>query len=101
MLAYPNIFILPLFGNQFWIKEIPSNRFIDRILNLNQLTAELGNYNEYYSLFSLLRLDTNIFSKRKETLEMLLKGAICYEICMCKSDGIYNNISKLKELVIK
>lgn len=97
----PDIFILPSFDHEFSVKEIPKDRFVNRLLILNQLTAELGNYNEYAALLNLLKPDFKIWESRQQALTNIMDSARCYEIGMRKADGIERNIQSLKDFIHK
>ena len=97
----PYAFIIPLFSQDFFVKEIPKDKFINKILNLNHLTAELGNYNEYATLLNLLDSDFKIWQLREAALHNILEPAHCYEIGMRKSDGVEKNLQRLKDSILK
>ena len=50
--AKPDIAIIPSFGSSFSARKINKDEFTQKALNINQLTAELGNYNEYACLLN-------------------------------------------------
>jgi hypothetical protein len=99
--AAPKAFILPVFGDKFLIDELDKGNFADNLLNLNQLTQELGNYNEYAALLNLLGKSDDLSSKRPAVLNELLKGARCFKICMRKADGLRENCSRIKNVLIE
>ena len=99
--SHPDIAFIPLFGKEFQTKEVLPGQFVNKILNINQLTAELGNYNEYASLLSLLNPDFKIWDSRHDALLSLLGRTCCYEISMHKPDGVKANIEKLKNFIYK
>ncbi|MCM8774536.1 MAG: hypothetical protein NC820_07385 [Candidatus Omnitrophica bacterium] len=95
----PDIIILPLFGDTFCVKKIAKIEFIERLLNLNQLTAELGNYTEYFALFNLLVTGFRIWELRYNALQCALNSTDCFEMIVRKADGLEKNLKKLKEVV--
>jgi hypothetical protein len=95
----PSIIIIPCFNRTFFIRESSAAIFANRIMNINQLTAELGNYNEYASVMNMLVPEFNIWDKRREALSHILDSARCYEIGMPKTDGLANNLARVKEFI--
>jgi len=92
----PIIFIFPVFSNNFSINEVPSQACVNRLLYLNRLAQELGDYSEYASLLSLLKPERNRYQLRHDTLAALLENIKCYEINMRKSEGLKANVDKIK-----
>lgn len=97
----PRLFIFPIFSKEFSIDKISQDRCVSKILNLNQLTQELGNYTEYASLFNLLDPQSDIFQKRQKTLSNILSNANCYQLRMRKDDGVEANLERVKQFVVK
>ena len=97
--ACPKIFIFPVFSNSFSINEISKQIAANRLLYLNRLAQELGDYSEYASLLNLLRLERNRYESRQNTLTKLLDAAKCYEINMRKSDGLETNVGKIRQML--
>lgn len=99
--AKSSIFIIPVFASTFFIKELSVDEFANRVLNYNQLTAELGNYNEFASLFSLLDLNFDILEKRKTSLKENLSKGRCFEVGMVKSEGVEKNFYRFRKFIME
>ena len=97
----PKVFIFPVFGDRFCIDELDRSSFADSLLNLNQLTQELGNYNEYSALMNLLGKPHDLSGKRSSALNSLLKASRCFKVCMRKEDGLRENCSKVRDFLIE
>jgi hypothetical protein len=98
--ARPDIAIIPSFANSFSVRRITGEEFVHKALNINQLTAELGNYNEYSALLNLLVSRSDIAQAKVKALSALLNLTQCYEISMRKEDGVEKNLDKLKESLL-
>lgn len=95
----PDIVLIPAFGKEFSCRQMARDECVNKILNINNLTAELGNYNEYAHLLSLMAADFNLAQERFNTLNALINKATCYELIMRKSDGINENTRRAKEII--
>jgi hypothetical protein len=97
----PDIAIIPSFASGFSTREISRDEFAAQALNINQLTAELGNYNEYACLLNLLKGDFDIWKERAKALRSLLGQARCFELSMRKEDGVERNMQRVKEFLLQ
>jgi hypothetical protein len=97
--AKPNLVIFPQFSSNYKIKELSPSEATKRALILNQLPAELDNYNEYANLYNLLYLKSDVFTDRYDALYQLLKNTKIYEVNMVKADGLERNASRVKDLI--
>ena len=97
----PDIAIIPFFGSGFSTRKIENAEFAQKALNINQLTAELGNYNEYACLLNLLVPQYDIWQERAKALQSLLGQARCFEITMRKEDGVERNMQRVREFILQ
>ena len=95
----PSIFIFPQFSASFFTRKIPSTQAANKALILSYLPAELGNYNEFCSLYNFLDLDFNVWDARNRTLALLLEKVDCYEVGMPKADGLKKNVERMKDFL--
>jgi hypothetical protein len=84
--AQPVLVILPRFSEQTSLESITASRCADVLLNTNELTGELGKYDEFFSLLNLIDPIAGLREKRRKDLETLLSSADCYFLKMNRKD---------------
>jgi len=94
----PDIFLLPRFGKESYLKEIDREAFMQLVINSNFLVWELENYEHFTRLLSLIYQPFSLSELRLNSLKSLVNLSQCYILGIKRGEIIKDTVNRIKVL---